>query len=100
MPRSIAGDVIAGILETSLIQIRSSGPGCLMEADTGPELRADYVRTLIAVGQTAAIVSTIAIGCPDCKVMKLSNDHPPTIASATISCRSRSIGLGQRAGRR
>src|SRR4029077_13480415 len=55
MPRSIAGDIIAGILEASLIQIRSSGPGSLMEADTGPELRADHVGPLIAISQTAAI---------------------------------------------
>src|SRR5215475_5979345 len=55
MSRAIARDVIAGIRETSLIQIRVPGPCRLMEIDAGPELGAGYVRTLITIGHPPAV---------------------------------------------
>src|SRR6185503_19610181 len=55
MPRSIARDVITGILETSVIEIGSPRPRRLMETDAGRKLRADHIRTLIAVDQSPSV---------------------------------------------
>src|SRR5262245_52935068 len=55
MSRAIARDVIAGIRETSLIQIRRPGLCRLMEVDASPELRAGHVGTLITISQPPAV---------------------------------------------
>src|SRR5215470_15938976 len=55
MPGTIAGNVVARIFQTSVVQVRCPGPRGLMNADASPELRAGHVGTLIAIGYTSAV---------------------------------------------
>ena len=51
MPGSIAGNVVARIGETILIQVREVRTGCLAVTQTGPELGTDHIRPRVAIAQ-------------------------------------------------